>query len=233
MGNYFVYLHIFLFMQKRFSVILLKSAKDFIFGLDLKTQTKIYFVLDKASHINDPKLFKKLQNDIWEFRIQAKSLHIRLLAFWDKRNEEQTLVISTHGFIKKRRKLIKTKLIKPSMIENNILKINNMEKSKLEIFTLEQLKDESLGKIGTPQRDKYENELKLELLGEMIKQVRKDRNLTQEELGKLVGVQKAQISKLERSTKNARLDTIIKVFNALKAKVNFSVELYDGNLEMV
>jgi HTH-type transcriptional regulator / antitoxin HipB len=119
------------------------------------------------------------------------------------------------------------------MIENNILKINNMEKSKLEIFTLEQLKDESLGKIGTPQRDKYENELKLELLGEMIKQVRKDRNLTQEELGKLVGVQKAQISKLERSTKNARLDTIIKVFNALKAKVNFSVELYDGNLEMV
>jgi DNA-binding XRE family transcriptional regulator len=108
-----------------------------------------------------------------------------------------------------------------------------MEKSKLEIFTLEQLKDESLGRIGTPQRDKYENELKLELLGEMIKQVRKDRNLTQEELGKLVGVQKAQISKLERSTKNARLDTIIKVFNALKAKVNFSVELYDGNLEMV
>jgi len=119
------------------------------------------------------------------------------------------------------------------MIENNILKINDMEKKKLEIFPLELLKDETLGKIGTPQRDKYENELKLELLGEMIKQVRKDRNLTQEELGRLVGVQKAQISKLERSTKNARLETIIKVFNALKAKVNFSVELYDGNLEMV
>jgi len=118
------------------------------------------------------------------------------------------------------------------MIENNILKINDMEKKKLEIFPLELLKDESLGKIGTPLRDKYENELKLELLGEMIKQVRKDRNLTQEELGRLVGVQKAQISKLERSTKNARLETIIKVFNALKAKVNFSVELYDGSLEM-
>lgn len=46
-------------MQNRFSVVLLKPAKDFIFGLDLKTQTKIYFVLDKASYVNDPKLFKK------------------------------------------------------------------------------------------------------------------------------------------------------------------------------
>jgi len=107
-----------------------------------------------------------------------------------------------------------------------------MEKENVEVFPLEQLKDESLGKIGTPERDKYENELKLELLGEMIKQVRKDRNLTQEELGKLVGVQKAQISKLERSTKNARIDTIIKVFYALKAKVNFSVELFDGRIEI-
>lgn len=107
-----------------------------------------------------------------------------------------------------------------------------MKKEKVAVFSLEHLKDETLGKIGTPERDKYENELKLELLGEMIKQVRKDRNLTQEELGKLVGVQKAQISKLERSTKNARIDTIIKVFNALKAKINFSVELLDGHLEI-
>ena len=107
-----------------------------------------------------------------------------------------------------------------------------MRKEKLEVFSLEQLKDKTLGKVGTPERDKYENELKLELLGEMIKQVRKDRNLTQEELGKLVGVQKAQISKLERSTKNARIETIMKVFNALKAKVNFSVELLDGRLEV-
>ena len=99
-------------MQKRFSVVLLKSAKDFIFGLDLKTQTKIYFVLDKASYVNDPKLFKKLQNEIWEFRIQVKSLQIRLLAFWDKRNEEQTLVISTHGFIKKTERVNKNEIDK-------------------------------------------------------------------------------------------------------------------------
>ena len=107
-----------------------------------------------------------------------------------------------------------------------------MTKEKVEVFPLEQLKDETLGRIGTPERDKYENELRLDLLGEMIKQIRKERNLTQEELGKLVGVQKAQISKLERSTKNARIDTIIKVFNALKTKINFSVELLDGRLEI-
>ncbi|HNS18117.1 MAG TPA: type II toxin-antitoxin system RelE/ParE family toxin [Bacteroidales bacterium] len=99
-------------MQKRFSVVLLIPAKDFIFGLDLKTQSKIYFVLDKASYVNDPSLFKKLQNEIWEFRIQVKSLKIRLLAFWDKRNEEQTLVISTHGFIKKSERVNKNEIDK-------------------------------------------------------------------------------------------------------------------------
>lgn len=99
-------------MQKRFSVVLLKSARDFIFGLDLKTQTKIYSVLDKASYVNDPKLFKKIQNEIWEFRIQAKSLQIRLLAFWDKRNEEHTLVISTHGIVKKKDKVNKNEIDK-------------------------------------------------------------------------------------------------------------------------
>jgi len=93
-------------------VVLLKSARDFIFGLDLKTQTKIYSVLDKASYVNDPKLFKKIQNEIWEFRIQAKSLQIRLLAFWDKRNEVHTLVISTHGFVKKKHKVNKNEIDK-------------------------------------------------------------------------------------------------------------------------
>ena len=93
-------------------MVLLKSARDFIFGLDFKTQTKIYSVLDKASYVNDPKLFKKIQNEIWEFRIQAKSLQIRLLAFWDKRNEEHTLVISTHGFVKKKDKVNKNEIDK-------------------------------------------------------------------------------------------------------------------------
>jgi HTH-type transcriptional regulator/antitoxin HipB len=68
------------------------------------------------------------------------------------------------------------------------------------------------------------------LIGHAIKQARIERNLTQEELGKLVGVQKAQISKIENSIKNARLDTIMKIFKALGAKVNFNVELDPKNL---
>jgi len=90
--------------------------------------------------------------------------------------------------------------------------------------TIEEFKNKHIGKIGTPKRDNYEYELKVELLSEQIKSLRKERKLTQEQLGKLVGVQRAQISKLENNSKNVTVGTILKVFNALKATVNFSVE---------
>lgn len=92
-------------------------------------------------------------------------------------------------------------------------------------YTLEELTDKHIGKKGTKKRDEFENELRLELLGQTIKQVRKERNLTQEQLGELVGVKKAQISKIENSLTDARFDTILKVFKALNAKVNFNIEL--------
>ena len=85
--------------------------------------------------------------------------------------------------------------------------------------------DKHIGNVGTPRRDAFEEELRLDLLGHAIKQARQERNLTQEQLGNLVGVQKAQISKLENSMKNARLETILKVFEALGAKVHFNVEM--------
>jgi transcriptional regulator with XRE-family HTH domain len=65
----------------------------------------------------------------------------------------------------------------------------------------------------------------MEVLGDMIKSVRKKRKLTQKQLGELIGVQKSQISKLERNTKNVTIETILKVFGALKANVRFSVEM--------
>ena len=89
---------------------------------------------------------------------------------------------------------------------------------------LSELKDKSLGKLGTAKRDQFEYELRVELLSEQIKQLRKEQNLTQEQLGKLIGVQRAQISKLENNTSNVTIGTILKVFNALKATVNFRVE---------
>ena len=89
---------------------------------------------------------------------------------------------------------------------------------------LNELKDKSLGKLGTPRRDEYEYELRVELLSEQIKELRKEQNLTQEQLGKLIGVQRSQISKLENNTSNVTIGTILKVFNALKATVNFRIE---------
>jgi len=100
------------------------------------------------------------------------------------------------------------------------------------MMTLDELKDRDIGKIGTPDRDQYEFELKMEILGEMIKSVRKERQLTQVQLGELIGVKKSQISKLERNTKNVTIETILKVFNALKANVKFSVQLDQADLNI-
>jgi len=79
----------------------MEEANEFLAGLDSKTIKKIFYNIDLAEQTNDPKLFKKLQNDIWELRTKFGSLQIRLLAFWDKSNNKETLVIATHGFIKK------------------------------------------------------------------------------------------------------------------------------------
>lgn len=105
-----------------------------------------------------------------------------------------------------------------------------METNKFKTVSLDTMIDKHIGKVGTERRDAFENELRIDLLGQAIKQARQERNLTQAQLGELVGVQKAQISKIENSIKNARFETILNVFNALGAKVNFSVEL--NNLKL-
>ncbi len=97
-------------------------------------------------------------------------------------------------------------------------------------LTLDQIKDKHIGQLGSPKRDQYEFDLRMEIVGELIKTARKERNLTQEELGKLVGVQKAQISKLEKGSKNVTIATILKVFDALRANLIFRVELIDTKL---
>ncbi len=102
----------------------------------------------------------------------------------------------------------------------------------LKTISLEELTDKHIGKRGTPKREAFEHELRLGLLGRAIKEARKERNLTQEQLGKLVGVKKAQISKLENSLTDARFETIIKVFKALKAKINFNVELLNQKMDL-
>ncbi len=115
----------------------------------------------------------------------------------------------------------------------NKLKMMATKYKNLKMMTLDQMKDKDIGKIGTPERDKYEFELRMEVLGDIIKSVRKERNLTQEQLGELIGVQKSQISKLERNTKNVTIETILKVFQALKANVRFSVEMNESEFNVV
>ena len=100
-----------------------------------------------------------------------------------------------------------------------------MPTKKTKSYTLDEMKDKFIGKKGNPVREKYEYELRMDLVGQMIKTTRKERNLTQEQLGQLLGVQKAQISKLENSANSASIDTILKVFQALKAEISFQVKL--------
>lgn len=87
--------------MRYFETRFLEEANHFISELDSKTIKKIFYNIDLAEQTNDPKLLKKLQNDIWEFRTKYAGLQIRLLAFWDKSDNTETLVIATHGFIKK------------------------------------------------------------------------------------------------------------------------------------
>ena len=98
--------------------------------------------------------------------------------------------------------------------------------------SLEELTNRKKKKKGTLERNAFEYELTLDLLGEAIKNARKERHLTQEQLGELVGVKKSQISKLENSLTDARFETILKVFRALNAKINFNVELLNQNVKL-
>lgn len=113
-------------MQK-FQTRFLEEADKFISELDSKTAKKILYNIDLAEQTNDPKLFKKLQNDIWEFRTKFAGLQIRLLAFWDKTDKTDTLVFATHGFIKKVDKVSKNEIeravkIKDQYFENKLKK---------------------------------------------------------------------------------------------------------------
>jgi HTH-type transcriptional regulator/antitoxin HipB len=107
-----------------------------------------------------------------------------------------------------------------------------MAKKEIKTYSLTEMKDMYIGKVGTVDRDEYEYELSMDVLGKMIKSARIERHLTQEELGKLIGVQKAQISKLESSANSATIDTILKVFRALKAEINFNVKLEDNYVKL-
>ena len=111
------------YFQTRF----LDEADKFIAELDAKSAMKVLYNVDLAEQTNDPRLFKKLQSDIWEFRTNYAGLQIRLLAFWDKTDGQKTLVLATHGFIKKVDKVPKNEIERAIRIREKYLD-NKLEK---------------------------------------------------------------------------------------------------------
>jgi HTH-type transcriptional regulator / antitoxin HipB len=107
------------------------------------------------------------------------------------------------------------------------------KKGAVKTYSLAEMKDKYVGKVGTPEREVYDYELRMDILGRMIKSARLERKLTQEQLGALVGVQKGQISKLESSASSATIDTILKVFKALDADIHFNVKLEKEYLQVI
>ena len=109
-------------MTKRFETRLLKEAFEFVERQNLKTRKKIFQNIRRAEQQSDPKFFKKLTSEIWEFRILFSGIQYRLLAFWDKENKSETLVFATHGIIKKTSKVDKKEIDKAENIRNVYLK---------------------------------------------------------------------------------------------------------------
>ncbi len=108
--------------MNNFKTIFSESADEFIRTLDIKTQKKIFQNIRLAEQTRNPKFFKKLNKDIWEFRVRYSNKQIRLLAFWDRRNKKDTLVIATNGFIKKSQKTPKKEIDKAEQILKKYLK---------------------------------------------------------------------------------------------------------------
>lgn len=103
------------------------------------------------------------------------------------------------------------------------MKKSENKKGGMRVYTLDEIKDRHIGKRGTLAREQYEFEVKLAHVGDAIRSLRKQRKLTQEQLGDLIGVQKAQISKLESNSGNVTLETVLRVFSALKADITFNI----------
>ncbi|MBP6825501.1 MAG: type II toxin-antitoxin system RelE/ParE family toxin [Saprospiraceae bacterium] len=103
-------------MKQKFEILFLEDAKDFLSKQDTKTLQKILQNIEKAQILHDPRLLKKLQGEIWEFRTQYNGKHHRLLAFWDKKDKKSALIIATHGFVKKQGAVPKKEIEKAEKI---------------------------------------------------------------------------------------------------------------------
>ena len=112
-------------MKSKFEIIFLEEAIEFVMSLDEKSRKKIYYNIDKSRYINDPKLFEKIEGEIWYFRTKFMSFQYRIFAFWDKTDKKDTLVLATHGVIKKSNKVLKSEIHKAERIRQEYFKHKN------------------------------------------------------------------------------------------------------------
>lgn len=105
--------------------MVLEDAKEFLDSLDDKSRAKIIYNIWKSRSINDKELFKKLQNEIWEFRTKYNKTYYRLLAFWDKLEKNDIVVISTHGLVKKTDKIPKSEIEKAERLREKYFIVKN------------------------------------------------------------------------------------------------------------
>jgi phage-related protein len=117
-------------MDKHFEIIFLDEAFEFLKRLERKHYEKILYNIRKAQIEHDPALFKKLNNDIWEFRTLYQGLQYRLLAFWDKTSASDTLVVSTHGFVKKRSKVPDKEIQKATQLRTKYFEAKQFKNNK-------------------------------------------------------------------------------------------------------
>ena len=115
--------------MKKFEVIFLTEAREFLLKLDIKSRDKIIFNIDKAKIKTDNELFKKLKGEIWEFRTLYNKTHYRIFAFWDKEDKKQTLVLTTHGIIKKTDKTPEKEIEKAEQIRLKYFELKNKNKN--------------------------------------------------------------------------------------------------------
>jgi phage-related protein len=117
-------------ISNNFEVLILEEAFEFLSRLDRKHYEKIIYNIRKSQVDRDPELLKKLSDDIWEIRTLYQGIQYRLLAFWDKTSSTETLVISTHGFIKKRSKVPESEIQKAVTIRANYFTEKHLQNKK-------------------------------------------------------------------------------------------------------
>ena len=117
-------------MNKKFTVSFLKEAREFLHTLDEKDRDKIIFNIDKSKLKNDKELFKKLKGEIWEFRTLFNKTYYRIFAFWDMENKEETLVLTTHGIVKKTDKIPEKEIEKAENIRKQYFEFKKLKKNE-------------------------------------------------------------------------------------------------------